>query len=85
MAQYRPFHAGQLCDYVGGMIPFALTKAEREASGDSRLSLEERYTDHAGYVEAVRQAAANAVAQGFLLPPAATAIVAQAEASSVLN
>jgi hypothetical protein len=85
LTQYRPFHGGQLCDYVGGMIPFAKTKAEREASGDARLSLEERYTDHAGYVEAVRQAAANAVALGFLLPPAANAIVAQAEASSVLN
>ena len=54
LAQYRPFHGGQLCDYVGGMIPFAKTKAERDATGDPRLSLEERYTDHAGYVEAVR-------------------------------
>jgi hypothetical protein len=85
LAQYRPFHAGQLCDYTGGMIPFARTKAEREASGDSRLSLEERYTDHAGYVAAVRLAADNAVAQGFLLPAAASTIVAQAEASTVLN
>ena len=42
-------------------------------------------TDHAGYVEAVRQAAANAEAQGFLLPAAANTIVAQAEASGVLN
>ena len=28
----RPFHKGQLCDYVGGMIPFAKTRAERVAS-----------------------------------------------------
>src|SRR4029077_16835574 len=28
----RPFHAGQVCDYVGGMIPFAKTKAERIAT-----------------------------------------------------
>jgi hypothetical protein len=85
LAQYRPFHAGQLCDYTGGMIPFAKTKAEREANGDSRPSLEERYTDHAGYVNAVRQAAADAVAQGFLLPAAANTLVAQADASNVLN
>lgn len=85
LAQFRPFHGGQLCDYVGGMIPFARTKAEREVSGDPRLSLEEHYTDHAGYVEAVRRAAANAVADGFLLQPSADALIAQADASDVLN
>jgi hypothetical protein len=85
LAQYRPFHAGQICDYIGGMIPFAKTRAERDASGDPRLSLEERYTDHEGYVNAVRQAGANAVAQGFLLEANATALIAQAEASDVLK
>ena len=65
----RPFHQDQICDYVGGMIPFAKTKAERLANGDPRLSLEERYKDHAGYVAAVQAAADNAVAQGFLLQP----------------
>ena len=62
-----------------GMIPFANTKAEREANGDPRLSLEELYGNHAGYVAAVRKAAANAVAQGFLLQADADALVAQAE------
>lgn len=81
----RPFHAGQICNYVGGMVPFAKTKAERVASGDPRRSLEERYTDHAGYVTAVRNAAANAVAQGFLLQADADALIAQAEASAVLK
>lgn len=81
----RPFHQGQLCDYVGGMIPFAKTKAQRLANGDPRLSLEERYGTHAGYVAAVGAAAANAVAQGFLLQEDADALVALAEASAVLN
>jgi alpha/beta hydrolase family protein len=81
----RPFHQGQICDYVGGMIPFAKTKAQRLASGDPRLSLEERYGTHAGYVAAVRAAAANAVAQGFLLQEDADALAAQADASAVLN
>ncbi|HQA34137.1 MAG TPA: alpha/beta hydrolase domain-containing protein, partial [Casimicrobium huifangae] len=81
----RPFHAGQICNYVGGMVPFAKTKAERVASGDSRLSLEERYKDHAGYVAAVRAAAANAVAKGFLLQADADALIVQAEASAVLR
>ena len=48
------FHQGNLCNYAGGMIPFAKTKAERMANGDPRLSLEERYKTHAGYVEAVK-------------------------------
>lgn len=81
----RPFHAGQVCDYVGGMIPFAKTLAERTATGDPRLSLQERYTDHAGYVAAVTTAAANAVAQGFLLQVDADALIAAAAASHVLN
>ncbi|HET7199858.1 MAG TPA: alpha/beta hydrolase domain-containing protein [Burkholderiales bacterium] len=85
LAQFRPFHKDQLCDYVGGMIPFAETKAERLANGDPRLSLEERYKDHAGYVAAVTAAAANAVAKGFLLQEDASALITKAQASAVLN
>lgn len=81
----RPFHQGQICNYVGGMLPFAKTQAERLTSGDPRLSLEERYGDHAGYVAAVRRAAANAVARGFLLPADAEALITAAEASQVLK
>jgi hypothetical protein len=81
----RPFHQGQICNYVGGMVPFAKTKAERLAAGDPRLSLEERYQTHAGYVAAVRAAAANAVAQGFLLQEDADDLIALADASAVLN
>ena len=54
------FHRGQNCNYTGGVIPFARTKADRMKNKDPRPSLEERYTDHAGYVAAVRAAAANA-------------------------
>lgn len=81
----RPFHQDKICMYAGGMIPFAKTRAERVASGDPRLSLEERYTDHAGYVSAVKKAAANAIAQKFLLQKDADALIAQAEASAVLK
>jgi len=62
------FHAGQVCNYVGGMVPFAKTKAQRLATNDSRPSLEERYQNsHAGYVAAVKKAADNAACQGYLL------------------
>jgi hypothetical protein len=78
------FHAGQVCNYVGGYIPFALTQAERVANGDPRLSLVERYGTHAGYVAAVTTAANSAFSQGYLLPADRDALIAAAAASSVL-
>ena len=81
----RPYHAGKLCGNAGSLIPFAKTKAERIANSDPRLSLEERYGDHGGYVAAVKKAAANAVAQKFLLQKDADALIAAAEGSGVLR
>jgi hypothetical protein len=78
------FHKGKLCNYAGGMIAFAQTRAQRMASGDPRLSLEERYEDHDGYVDAVKAAAAKALAEKFLLQPDADALIAEAAASDVL-
>jgi hypothetical protein len=78
------FHKGKICNYAGGMIPFAKTRAERLATGDPRLSLEERYKTHEGYVDAVRAAAAKAVKQGFLLQEDGDRLVAEASASTVL-
>jgi hypothetical protein len=79
------FHKGHICNYAGGMIPFAKTKAERAATEDPRPSLEERYGSHAGYVAAVQAAASKAAAAGFLLPADEKALVAAAEASDVLK
>jgi hypothetical protein len=85
------FHKDQNCNYVGGMVPFLKTKAERFPNGlnnapvDPRMSLEERYKDHAGYVAAVTKAAAKAVAAGFLLQTDADALIAQAQGSNVLQ
>ena len=62
----RPFHAGQTCNYVGGMVPFA-KKTSDKAADDLRPSLEERYGTHAKYVAAVKAAADNAACQGYLL------------------
>jgi hypothetical protein len=79
------FHKGQVCNYVGGYIPFARSQAERLLSGDPRLSLEERYVNHDGYVAAVTTAANAAFAQGYLLAADRDALIAAAKASSVLN
>jgi hypothetical protein len=78
------FYKGQVCNFVGGYVPFALTQAERLATGDTRLSLTERYGNHAGYVVAVTKAANNAFAQGYLLAADRDALIAAATASSVL-
>lgn len=78
------FHQGQVCNYVGGYIPFATSRTERLASGDPRLSLEERYRDHAGYVAKVTAAADSAFAQGYLLAADRDQLIAEAAASTVL-
>lgn len=78
------FHKGKICNYAGGVIPFARTKAEREANGDPRLSLEERYGDHDGYVRAVEIAAQRAMDAGFLIERDAKALIAAAAKSDVL-
>ena len=72
-ASPQPFHAGQVCNYIGGMVPFAIKKADRLMNRDPRLSLEERYRTHDGYVAAVRAAADNAACQGYLNAGAAAA------------
>jgi hypothetical protein len=79
------FLAGQIQPLGGGYIPFAATKAERLASGDPRLSLEERYGSHDAYVARVKEAARRQVGERFLLQDDADRIVAQAEKSSVLR
>ena len=58
----------ELCDRDGSFIPFARTRAERERTGDPRLSLAERYGDRASYVARVEAAAAALVAERLLLP-----------------
>ena len=74
-----------LCGLQGSFIPFATTVAERQASGDPRLSLEKRYSDHAGYVRAVEEAARRLVQQRFLLEEDAATLVEDAEMSDVLR
>jgi hypothetical protein len=74
-----------LCTLSGSYIPLPRTKAERVATGDPRKSLEERYKDHKGYVKAVEKATKSLVKDRFLLKRDADRLVAEAEASDVLN
>ena len=61
------FAEGDLLSSNGSFIPFARTKAEREAAGDPRPSIEERYPSHAAYVEAVKRVAEGLVGERLLL------------------
>jgi hypothetical protein len=69
----------------GGYSPFWDTQAHRQAAGDPRPSLEERYGTHAGYVCVVTAAANKAIGQGFLLLSDAQMLISQATASNVLS
>jgi len=51
------FFKDDYCGFTGGYLPFAESKAQRLAKGDPRLSLEERYGSHNGYVLTVEAAA----------------------------
>jgi hypothetical protein len=71
------------CSLVGSFSPFAATKAERERTGDARLSIEERYHGRDDYVNRVRISAQDLVTRGFLLPEDAAVIVQQAASSNL--
>jgi hypothetical protein len=66
--EYRaPYPAGELADRDGSYFPFAADKASREAAGDPRLSIAERYADREDYVARVQAAAAARVRERLLL------------------
>lgn len=52
---------------LGSYIPFATTRAAREAANDPRPSIEERYRDKQDYLTRIRMAALALVEQGFML------------------
>jgi hypothetical protein len=58
---------------------------ERLAAGDPRLSLEERYKNHDGYVKAVTKAAEKLQRNRFLLAEDVERYIEEADASNVLQ
>jgi hypothetical protein len=55
------------CEGTGQMIAFPKTKAERIATGDPRLSIEERYASADAYTSAAKRAIDDLVAKRFML------------------
>ena len=79
------FAEGDLASLGGSFMPFARTRAEREANGDPRRSIEERYASHEDYVRQVTEAAQALLADGFLLEEDAVRYVDAAKARNPLD
>ena len=65
---------------LGSYIPFAQTRAEREAGRDPRPSIDERYRGREDYLEKIRAAAQELIRGGYLLQEDFENVVARASA-----
>ncbi|MFO1438739.1 MAG: alpha/beta hydrolase domain-containing protein [Verrucomicrobiaceae bacterium] len=66
---FRPAEFGSPHEFYllrGAWVPFAKTKADREAANDPRLSLEERYGSKDTYLDQVKAAVQKLIEQRFL-------------------
>ena len=70
--------SGLLLNLLGATVPFPATKVEREARGDPRPSIAERYPSREVYLERVRQAAQHLVEDRYLLAEDLELLVNQA-------
>jgi hypothetical protein len=70
-------------DYLAGLVgafePFALTRQQREASGDARRSIGERYRGRSDYLERVKDAAHDLVRERFMRDEDVPAVLQRAE------
>ena len=71
------------CDASGQMITFAATATAKQAAGDPRPSLAERYKDHATYVNMVTAAAQKLEQQRLLLDLDVQNYISAAQSASV--
>lgn len=69
---------GDLMSMMGSTLPFSLTRAERERTGDPRPSIAERYASREAYLERVREATQQLVAARHVLAEDAEAVVERA-------
>ena len=66
--EYKPpYPAGEIADRDGSCLPLAVDKAAREASGDPRPSIAERYRSGADYVGKVQTVVTELMADRLLL------------------
>jgi hypothetical protein len=70
---------GEIYQTLGSYIPFAITRVAREAAGDSRLSIEERYRGLDDYLQRIRSAAMNLIRGRYLLQEDLDDVLARAK------
>ena len=70
---------------TGTFVPFCRTRAEREARGDPRPSIEERYASHDDYVQKVQRCCDGLVKQRLLLDEDAKMLVERARSRNPLD
>ncbi|HEX7953624.1 MAG TPA: alpha/beta hydrolase domain-containing protein, partial [Burkholderiales bacterium] len=81
----REFGGPDLCDLLGSTIALPKTRADAQATGDPRPSLEELYGTHEGYVGKIAAAARKLQAERLMLAEDVDLIIREAEASDVLR
>jgi len=59
---------GQIMPQIGSTIPFPATRADREATGDPRPSIEERYASREDFLDQVSRAAQALIDARYMLP-----------------
>ena len=74
----------ELLDLQGGRIPFPITPAERERTGDPRRAVTERYAGFADYRTRYLAAADRLIAGRYLLPAHRRGLEAIAEGNRSL-
>jgi hypothetical protein len=72
-------NAADIYQLLGSYIPFATTRSAREAAGDPRRSLEERYEGADDYLRRVRAAANDLIRKRFVLAEDLDDIMARAQ------
>jgi hypothetical protein len=70
----------EIYNLLGSYIPFVMTKVERDARKDPRLSISERYRDRNDYLEKLRTAAQELVKGRYLLPEDVENIIKRGQA-----
>ncbi|MDH3701742.1 MAG: alpha/beta hydrolase domain-containing protein [Alphaproteobacteria bacterium] len=63
----RGYGEGAMHEFTGSTMPFPETPEHRQATGDPRRSIQERYQNLDGYVRAIREAAMTLVEDGLML------------------
>ena len=61
------FAKNELANLTGSFIPFPRTSSERIKKNDPRLSIEERYGNHHGYIQAITEAVDDLLQGGYIL------------------